>query len=378
MDADHVQIPLLHAEPVGRLPLSSDHYLPALQARSGELRALANAGPSTWERLTPIIHLAGRMQSGPLSAAAVREQVRKVVASVGKHTVYLDTLRLGSTHPVTAGKRTVPLLRAIYAQARKRKMCFVPVAHAGESDPQHVELISNAILEDGHGVGIRYRLRTVVPPASASIDQYLCALIQSLGASVSDADLIVDLQYIDGDVELDCRDVARALSRMLAVGPWRSVVLLGTSMPSSLGEVKEGTIGSLPRREWQLWSELREVGLPRVPAYGDYAIQNPLPPNGGGPGMRANIRYTTDGRTLIARGHGPVIQEGSEQYRELCEQLVGCREFLGGEYTWGDDIIDKCATGTIAPGAQDMWRGAGTSHHLRFVTEQLKQMRAAP
>jgi hypothetical protein len=377
MDASHLQIPLLHTEPVGRLPVSSDHYLPALQSRPGELRALANTDDTTWQSLTPIIHLAGRAQRAPLSAGAVREQVRKVAASVGRHTVYLDTLRLGSTHPVTAGKGTVPLLRAIYAQARKRKMCFVPVAHAGESDPQHVELISDAMLEDGHGVGIRYRLRTVVPPAGATVEHYLCALLESLNTPVSDADLIVDLHYIDGDVELDCGDVARALSRMLAVGPWRSVVLLGTSMPSSLGDVKEGTLGSLPRREWQLWSELREKGLPRMPAYGDYAIQNPRPPNGGGPGMRANIRYTADSGTLIARGHGPVIQEGSEQYRALCEQLVGCAEFSGSDYTWGDGIIDKCAAGTIAPGAQDMWRGAGTSHHLRFVTEQLKQTRAA-
>lgn len=377
MDANHTQIPLLHTEPVGRLPVSSDHYLPALQSRAGELRALANASKDTWEHLTPIIHLAGRMQSTPLSAGAVREQVRKIAASVGQHTVYLDTLRLGSTHPVTAGKGTVPLLRAIYAQARKRKMCFVPLAHAGESDPQHVELISDAMLEDGHGVGIRYRLRSVVPPAGATVEHYLSALLESLNTPVTDADLIVDLQYIDGDVELDPRDVARALSRMLAVGPWRSVVLLGTSMPSSLGDVNEGTLGSLPRREWHLWGELHEKGLARMPAYGDYAIQNPLPPKGGGPGMRANIRYTTDSETLIARGHGPVIQEGSEQYRELCEQLVGCTGFSGDDYTWGDRIIHECATGMIAPGAQDMWRGAGTSHHLRFITEQLKQTPAA-
>jgi hypothetical protein len=377
MDAEHLQIPLLHAGSAGRFPVGSDHYLPALQARSGELRALAQADETTWERLTPIVHLAVRAQSGPLTAGAIREQVRKVAASVGQHTVYLDTLRLGATHPVTAGKKTVPLLGAIYEQARKRKMCFVPVAHAGVTNPQQVELISNAVLQDGHGVGIRYRLRTVVPPASLSVHQYLSDLIESLCTSASDADLIIDLEYIDGDVELDCGDVARALSNMLAVGRWRSVALLGTSMPSALGEVKEGTIGSLPRREWQLWNELRKAGLTRMPAYGDYAIQNPLPPKGGGPGMRANIRYTTDSRTLVARGQGPVIQEGSEQYRELCEQLVSRQEFSGGGYTWGDGVIDDCAAGTIAPGAQGMWRGAGTSHHLRFVTEQVRQMQAA-
>jgi hypothetical protein len=138
--------------------------------------------------------------------------------------------------------------------------------------------------------------------------------------------------------------------------------------------IDEGTLGSLPRREWSLWLQLAQFDLPRMPSFGDYGIQHPRPPQAdGGPGMRANIRYTADADTLVVRGHGPVVQEGNAQYRHLCQQLVERAEFAGSDYSWGDEVIEACARGTVAPGAQNVWRGAGTSHHLQLVTEQLRQ-----
>jgi hypothetical protein len=95
--------------------------------------------------------------------------------------------------------------------------------------------------------------------------------------------------------------------------------------------IPEGTLGSLPRNEWDLWRALSTVKLSRRPSYGDYAVQHSQPPHdGGGPGMRANIRYTVATGTLVARGQGSVLQEGNEQYRYLCQQLVTRTDFSGG------------------------------------------------
>lgn len=88
--------------------------------------------------------------------------------------------------------------------------------------------------------------------------------------------------------------------------------------------------------------------------------------------MRANIRYTSSDATVIARGEGPVTQEGNSQYQLLCQQLVDQAGFEGGAYSWGDKVIEECARGAVTPGAQRMWRGAGTSHHLELVTNQLQ------
>ena len=100
----------------------------------------------------------------------------------------------------------------------------------------------------------------------------------------------------------------------------------------------------------------------RSPTFGDYAVQNPEPPledQPTGPGQAANIRYTTEDATLVPRAVGAVIQEGAEQYRELCELLVAQDEFAGRDFSWGDLQIAECAAGIGDPGWQNQWRGAG-------------------
>jgi hypothetical protein len=169
----------------------------------------------------------------------------------------------------------------------------------------------------------------------------LCAAV---GVDFVGSDLLIDLGFLSEDMEIRAEDVANSVDELVSVGDWRSVVLLGTSMPSWLGGgvVQEGTVGRLPRREWDLWAALRESGIVRLPTFGDYAIQHPDPPLEGdesGPGQRANIRYTTDEVTLVPRGIGAVVQEGREQYRGLCCQLVEQPEYAGPDFTWGDRLI---------------------------------------
>ena len=65
-------------------------------------------------------------------------------------------------------------------------------------------------------------------------------------------------------------------------------------------------------------------------------------------------------QTRSFRRSGPVTVEGNEQYQDLCQQLVQRPEFAGSGYSWGDSVIVKCASGSVEPGAQPTWRGAGT------------------
>jgi hypothetical protein len=87
--------------------------------------------------------------------------------------------------------------------------------------------------------------------------------------------------------------------------------------------------------------------------------------------MRRNIRYTADEKTLIPRAVGSAMQESDEQYRELCQWIINEPDYAGDSYSWGDEKIADCAAGVGPPGSQRRWRAAGTSHHIRFVIEQL-------
>jgi hypothetical protein len=373
MDDGDIQIPLLRPERLDPLPVDARHYVAALQSQPGERDALQHVSAEIWTWMTPLLHFVGpKTPPAAFRAQTVRNWVARLAPSVGEHPMYIDVTRLNPTHPVATRDGEAAVLARIYEASRSCGLRFVPVLWVGESSDDHRRIVADAALQDGHGVALRYRMRRYVPPLGAGHGDYVAAELTALGREPKDADLILDLEYIDPDDDLDPDGMAASLTRMLAVGPWRSVVMLGTSIPTMMSCIDEGTVGSVPRKEWELWSRLQGCGLDRMPAFGDYAIQNPHPPHdGGGPGMRANIRYTSNGATLVARGRGPFYEEGNEQYKGLCEQLVARTEFAGRKFTWGDEVIDDCAQGAVEPGGQRVWRGAGTSHHLRVVSEQL-------
>ena len=50
-----------------------------------------------------------------------------------------------------------------------------------------------------------------------------------------------------------------------------------------------------------------------------------------------------------------------EEYVRLSDKIANDDRFAGEPYSWGDKLIAQCARGEIEPGAQAMWRGAGTS-----------------
>jgi len=377
-----VQLTMMRPDWFRPVPAGNDHYVPALQALHGELAALEHASEETWAHLTPLIQVRGPKtpRTKPYRHEAVKQWCKKVGAAVGTRPCFLDTLRLAPTHATTTSDGERPLLSVVHAAARKRGLEFVPVLKLRRKTPE-AGIVRDSCLSDGRGVALRYSPLQLAWPAGQTPQTLIEEKLTALEADPKWADLLIDLGFLSADVDIAAEDIATLVSDLTKVGEWRSVVLLGTSMPKSLGGgvVQEGTVGRLPRREWELWSALRAADITRLPTFGDYGIQHPDPPLEGepsGPGMRANIRYTTDAVTLIPRAVGPVITEGSEQYRGLCRELVNLAEYAGRDFTWGDGLIADCASGIGEPGSLDHWRGAGTSHHLRHVIEQISRSHA--
>ena len=242
---------------------------------------------------------------------------------------------------------------------------------AGRSSDRHVALARDAALQDGNGLAFRVRVLEDVPSVELKWSGYLAPQVDEIARAGIDVDLLIDLEYLEPDFELRAADLAPVLQDLIEARQWRAVAILGTSVPATMGCIPEGTMGSLPRREWQLWLELGACDLPRMPCFGDYAIQHPRPPQeGGGPGMRANIRYTCRRGILIARGSGWVAQEGNAQYVLLCKQLLDrqwglcrCRLQLG---RWSDRPVLPRSDGAGGAGHVARRRHiATTSNSLR-------------
>lgn len=369
-----IQMPLIQPEALAPLPVSAGRYVAVLQNKKGELEALQHASGDAWSRMTPLLEFVGpKTPKDPLTGSSVESWVKKASAALDSHPTYIDVLRLDASASVQAREGLQPVLSHIYAAARKRRMRFLPVVPVGEATEAHIRQVQAAALADGHGVGLRYRILRWLPPTGMSQREVLETQLEQLSQEPESCDLLVDLEYLDEDQEIAIDGLASQFDQMLVVGNWRSVVLMGTSMPRMMSIVEQGTVGAIPRREWDLWLALGASGIGRVPAFGDYAVQHPYPPHDStGNNGRANIRYTAGNQTLVARGIGPATQEGPEQYQRLCQQLVERPEFAGRDYSWGDGTIQDCAEELIEPGSRNAWRGAGTSHHMQVATDQLQ------
>ncbi len=367
-------------EPVPRGP---GHYVAALQTKPGELQALHEASAATWAGLTPLIEVLGPKTPGsePFKHACVNDWVKRVAGAVGSHAIFLDRLRLSPNHLAEVQGETVSVISAVYAAARRRGIVFVPVLQLSDVAAT-VRQVADSAAVDGRGVALRLPLLGTVTAGGRTLPTLVQEKLDMVQVDVTGADLLMDLREISEDTEIDVNDLAVMIGHLVAIGRWRNVVLLGTAMPKSLGGgvVEAGTVGRLPRKEWLLWLALRDAGISRMPTYGDYAVQHPEPPvdvaEGQGPlGIRAAIRYTHETVTVIPRAKEPRHTEGREQYRQLCSILAAQPEFAGRDYTWGDRQVAECADGTCEPGWEDHWRGAATSHHLRFVVDQLARLR---
>lgn len=378
-----IQLSLSRPQDFQPLPAGSRHYVAALQTKAGELNALRHASARTWTTLTPLIEVLGPAHPGtkPFARQRIQGWVKRLFDAVGQRPCFIDVLRLSANHSTALGDRNEPVLSVIHAMARQRGIPSIPVLRLGDVSAT-VAQIADTAAYDARGVALRIPLLGTVSADGRNMETLVKEKLDAVQVDITCADLLMDLRDISEDTEIDIEYLAPMIDDLVTIGSWRSVVLLGTTMPRSLGGgvVEAGTVGRLPRKEWLLWSALRRSQVTRLPTYGDYAIQHPEPPldatEGHIPlGIRGAIRYTHENVTVIPRAKAPRHEEGREQYTHLCRVLVAQPEFAGPEYTWGDSQIADCAEGTCEPGWEDHWRAVGTSHHLRYVVDQLCGLR---
>ncbi len=349
-------------------------YVPQLQDHAGERRAwsqLRFADRELLKATTPLIQIVGGNKR-ELTRPAVHDHVKRIVEALGTaQPMYLDFLRAHPGRTLDTPQGPASTAEVAYSYARRNGLRFVPVVST-KSPAAHLAAASNVAIFDGCGVALRHKIFGTAAAGGASLDEVLSARVEELRVETKEIDLLLDMDYLDEDVQVSSQRILRLVDRAARVGAWRRVVLSGSSIPKTLKCVPDGSTGLLDRREWRIWQELpkeHRAGLD----FGDFGIQHPTPPKEGGPGMRANIRYTTADGHLIVRGVGPMTDQGAAQYVGLCQRLMESGEFFGSEYSWGDEMIERCASLITPPSSQNFWRAAGTAHHVRVLIEQLAE-----
>ncbi|OGA44749.1 MAG: hypothetical protein A3F74_19855 [Betaproteobacteria bacterium RIFCSPLOWO2_12_FULL_62_58] len=190
----------------------------------------------------------------------------------------------------------------------------------------------------------------------------------------SEIDLIINVQRIKLDqLNLLRSKILDFLAALAAEAPYRSITLVGTSVPESLSEVvPENEEREVPRLELRLWREVC-AAYGRLIGLGDYLIVRPEYDDrkGGFDNINAKIFYTTDKSTYIVRGKSRKKEKLEDQYPNLTQRLTRSGVFQDAEFSWGDARIAEYAQRGQAPGSPKIWIVIGISHHIELVSAQV-------
>jgi hypothetical protein len=361
-------------KPRPELPaLGEKDYVALLKWRRGERRALREASPEVRSRVVPVIEVTTRRarERDTLLRTSLPHLAQYMAEDVGTNVpVWLDLAKIRAEHGVVVNGVNYPAVPYVYETLRLHNVFAIPVVRLGDSSTP-VQALSDVVREDGYGICIRARPRTLVIPSGTTYETLVHAAISRIGVAIEQCDLLFDLEWLSEDTIIQPEEVAYLLDKFLAIGSWRNVIVAATSMPSSLGIIPEDSLGTIPRREWNLWRQLVGLHVGRSVTFGDYGIQHSeAPEEAMAVNMKANIRYTLDTSTLIARGRS-LRDEGAMQYRQLCDEIFSHPDYRRPEFSWGDSQIERCAAGHLEPENGPIWRAIGTSHHLGVVTDQL-------
>lgn len=352
------------------------HYVPILTAKLGEYRALRVLANGVKDALTPVF------ETPPIDwdfqndapECTIDEQIATVATNIQSH--WGDRLAFIDTYPLEAEGNTATgthHLTHIMNEARTKGVRLIPVTGIARG-AAHQDAVRTAIATDGRGVCIRVLIDQVNGELGAKLDN----LLDSLAVAKENVDIIVDFGPMEPRFLPSYMTVYPQLTNAVnALGQWRTLTIAGCAFPSSLSGMQADATHRLPRTEWQAWSSSVVAGTyQRRPTFGDYAIDSPeyASLNFRVITISAAIRYTHDAQWVVVKGHG-IVKGAPNQFPGLARILRGLPEYCGPAFSWGDQYIDDCATGSSAgPGSGTTWRQVATNHHLTFAVNQIANL----
>ena len=351
-------------------------YVPVLKWRQGEYQALLRLDEAHRQRVVPLIEVTPPeydFEEGRVKKTLEKQLesfARRLKAKWGTQLAFLETVLLEPTARIPGGVHPLTyLLDGVRAEDGR----LIPVTGL-ERDLAHYNAVAAAALIDDLGIALRCSLDEIADP---DFPTNFTRLAASLAVDHSDIDLIVDLAAKNFD-PLD--DLAELVSGLLQSDPVyhqvRSLIVIGTSFPASMGDIK-GPSQTVPRLEWQLYKKI-VASLPvgfTPPTFGDYAISSADMPKGD---MRllkpsASVRYTIDEAWLITKGNN-VRDNGFEQFRDRCGDVVKSGKAFAAGYSAGSDYVRGCYGKTEKTGNLTTWRWVGTNHHITKVVDDLANL----
>lgn len=343
------------------MPFDHKHYVPILKGKRAEFNSLDSL--KSKDGITPLL------ESIPSVSA---DSVPCGMAKWPKGQAYfIDLLFFDDSDDPTA---TAEAVKKCFGKAIKAGHQAIPVSGLSRS-PAYQNAAKLVVDAQHNGLALR-----LTPDDFEDLDELEAALnaaCKLFGLPKNQIDLVLDLGAVGSATAGTVAQMHRANIDLLPdTGKWRTLTVAASAFPLSLMPLQRDHWNVQQRKDWRGWSQIVTGAKrpARLPAFGDYAIAHPeLPPEGQAT-ILAQLRYATPDSWLIWKGRN-AIQQGYDQFLQICANLVNRSEFRGSRFSWGDsEIAKKAANGGSPPGNAQTWRQIGTSHHLETVLEQIANL----
>ncbi|MBI2604450.1 MAG: beta family protein [Deltaproteobacteria bacterium] len=357
------------------------HYIPILKGKRGELSALMRLSDDVRERILPLLDIQRvplvfpkNSPTGVLKCSLeehLKQSAEKIVKALGDAPLLLDTTDIPLEARVSGQKHYFRyLLDALSAQGSN------PYPVTGLDRDKEYNLAVKGFVARTKGCNVGIRLLADDIENYSDTMPLLEKLLNTIGVSPKECFLILDHKAIEGaGVDKAVETSEDFICNLFSPNDWRSLTVAGSGFPQTMQGIERKSISRLRRHEFSVWSKLqkKKKDLPRQPSLGDYGITHPdsLEFDPRKFTMGGKIRYTTENEWIIVKGTSFKTGEKGLQYHSLSKELIKMTEFLGADFSWGDEYVTKCAAKKVGPGNLEMWICIDTNHHICFVTEQL-------
>lgn len=361
---------------------NQDHYVPILKWKRGERTALREVNSTLKSTITPLIEIQPVPFDHPNGTFS--KSLDEHLTGIGKqvkdtwnedksifvdlNTLYdnddfEDDLLESGNHPI----------EFVIDDIEEFGIPAIPVTGIFRQHPFQ-EAIKTTYQKYKRGICLRLEESDIsdIDTLKSELDRFL----DYNQIDVNDVDLIIDYkQIIPNQEDQHLSNVALTILKLPYLHDWRTFTITSTAYPKNLNKIKTDSNGSLPRTEWIIYLSLRELGLARMPAFGDYTITHPdfvnLDPRL--INMAAGIKYTSKDEFLIFRGIG-VRNNGFAQMVRICNDVIQHPQYYGRQYSFGDNYIYECAKQECTTGNAEKWVIVGVNHHLTVVSNDVSNL----
>ncbi len=336
-------------------------YVPALKVKGGEKKALGQLAALHRARVLPLLEI-----------------VEPAAKPVHPH---LDTAFNGLAQALGGFQRCLLDCREIavfgsdganeaFSRAGAQGMPFTPVTGISRTAD-----VVPALAHRSRGIALRVSAQDLARPGAVQ------AFLGRHGLKPAETDLIVDLGDVSSMVAAGISLMFRKTLGLVPHQPdWRTLTLMASAFPLSMGCVPTDGHALWEREEWVAWRDdlfPARSSLARLPWFGDHGIQHPKGVEGFDPvRMQASaaIRYALEREWLLLKGRGSRAVPLKQQFPRLAAKLVQGnlhQHFRGPGHCAGCAEIAASACGAAGFGSPAVWRRIGTVHHITVVAESL-------